>query len=107
MHKKSLALTALSLSILISSMSPAFAITTQEATQAINSARILAPGTQMKINVAKGLATISTFRNDQANEKDKKIEDLLMSKTIFDLEKSDSAKVSIYVYEARDPKQIK
>ncbi len=107
MHNRSLALTALSLSILISSMGPAFAITSQEATQAINTARILAPGTQMKINVAKGLATISTFRNDQANEKDTKIEALLMSKTLFDLGKSDIANVSIYFYEARDPKQFK
>jgi len=107
MQNRSLALTALSLSILISSFAPALAITSQEATQAINSARILAPGTQMKINVAKGLATISTFRNDQANEKDTKIEALLMSKTLFDLGKSDIANVSIYFYEARDPKQFK
>ncbi|MCW5824526.1 MAG: hypothetical protein KIT34_17125 [Cyanobacteria bacterium TGS_CYA1] len=107
MQKNSLALTALSLSMLISSVAPAFAISSQEATQAINQARILAPGTQLKINVAKGLATISTFRNEQANEKDTKIEALLMSKTLFDLGKSDIANVSIYFYEARDPKQFR
>lgn len=107
MQKNSLALTALSLSMLITPCAPAFAISSQEATQAINQARILAPGTQLKINVAKGLATISTFRNEQANEKDTKIEALLMSKTLFDLGKSDIANVSIYFYEARDPKQFK
>ncbi len=107
MFSKNLALTALSLSLFVSSHLPAFAISSTEATQAINNARVMAPGTQLKVNVSKGLATISTFRNEQANDKDTKIEALLVSKTLFDVPKSDITNVSIYFYEARDPKQFK
>lgn len=109
MSKRNLALQALSLGILLgwSTFVPVLAISSKEATQAINNARVLAPGTQLKVNVVRGLATISTFRNEQANDKDTKIEALLVSKTLFDMPKSDIANVSIYFYEARDPKQFK
>lgn len=77
------------------------AASAEQVTAAINKAKILAPGTQMKVRVQGEQASISTFRNDRADDKDSKIDALLIGKTVFDMPGSGITSIVVYFYNSR------
>lgn len=97
--------TAVSLSIFGGSCLAA--TTADDITSSINKARVLAPGTQIKARVQGEQAMISTFRNERADDKDCKIEALLVGKTIFDIPGSGITSVSVYFYNSKSPSEFK
>lgn len=86
---------------------PAQAATSSQLSKVIQNARILAPGTQVKVKIAKDKASISTFRNRKANDKDCKIEAVLIGKTIFEQESNQVNSITVYFYNSRNPSQYK
>jgi hypothetical protein len=77
------------------------AVTADQVTNAINKAKILAPGTQMKVRVQGEQASISTFRNERADDKDSKIDALLLGKTVFEIPGSGITSIVVYFYSTR------
>ncbi|MDZ4837739.1 MAG: hypothetical protein SGJ27_28470 [Candidatus Melainabacteria bacterium] len=97
--------TAISLSLF--SGSCLAATTADDIASSINKARVLAPGTQIKARVQGEQALISTFRNERADDKDVKIEALLVAKTVFEIPSSSITSVSVYFYNSRQPSEFK
>lgn len=99
---------ATAMSMLLSSAAACFAAVSQdEAAKAINKAAILAPGTDVKVRVGGDSVAVSTFRNKNANDKDTKIEALLIAKTIFDMQGNTASSVTTYFYNNMQPTQFR
>src|SRR5262245_52585214 len=99
---------ATAMSMLLTNAGAVFAAVTQdEAAKAINKASILAPGTDIKVRVGGDSVAVSTFRNRNANDKDTKIEALLIAKTIFDLQGNTASSVTTYFYNNMQPNQFR
>lgn len=77
------------------------AASADQVTTAINKAKILAPGTQIKVRVQGEQASISTFKNERADDKDSKIDALLLGKTIFEMPGSGITSIVVYFYNTR------
>ena len=87
---------------------PAFAAATSASlAQDIEDARVLAPGTRVRASIAKGQALISTFRNRKANDRDCKIEAVLIGKTIFDKPENEVNSITVYFYDSGNPSKYK
>ncbi len=98
--------TLISLSISFVGAKAAMAITPDALAQVIYKAKILAPGTQLRIHIKGEQALISSFRNERANDKDCKIEALIVGKTVFDAEPSITS-VTYYFFNNRAPNEYK
>lgn len=99
---------ATAMSMLLSSAAACFAAVSQdEAAKAISKAAILAPGTDVKVRVGGDSVAVSTFRNRNANDKDTKIEALLVAKTIFDMPGNSASSVTTYFYNSMQPNQFR
>jgi hypothetical protein len=61
------------------------ALTASEIQSQIDKAEILSPGTTMAVAVSGKAVTIATYRNQLANERDCKIDAVLIAKTVMDL----------------------
>jgi len=83
------------------------AASAEKITQVIGKAKILAPGTQLKVRVQGEQASISTFRNERADDKDSKIDALLIGKTIFDMPGSGITNVVVYFYSTKAASEYK
>ncbi len=87
---------------------PARAVATSESvTASINKAKVLAPGTQIKVRVQGEQALISTFRNERADDKDSKIDALLLGKTVFEIPASGITSLVVYFYNSKTPNEYK
>lgn len=99
---------ATAMSMFLSSSVACFAaVTPEEASKAINKAAILAPGTDIKVRVGGDSVAVSTFRNRNANDKDTKIEALLIAKTIFEIQGNTASLVTTYFYNNMQPNQFR
>lgn len=76
-------------------------------TKAIQEAKIFPSGTQLKIRVTSDRVLVSTFRDSRANEKDLKIEAVLIGKAVFDLPDSNFSGVSVFFYDTANPRAHK
>lgn len=89
-------------------MQPASAaVTAEQITSAINKAKVLAPGTQMKVRVQGEQASISTFRNERADDKDSKIDALLLGKSVFEIPGSGITSIVVYFYNTRNANEYR
>lgn len=87
---------------------PAHAVASAESvTASINKAKVLAPGTQIKVRVQGEQALISTFRNERADDKDSKIDALLLGKTVFEIPTSGITSLVVYFYNSKTPNEYK
>ncbi len=64
------------------------AATSEDIVSAIKKEHILAPGARLNAQVKGDVATVSTFRHVKANDKDLKIDAVLMSRAIMNLDSS-------------------
>ncbi len=64
------------------------AATSEDIVSLINKEHILAPGARLNAQVKGDVATVSTFRHVKANDKDLKIDAVLMSRAIMNLDSS-------------------
>lgn len=83
------------------------AVSADDIASSINKARVLAPGTQIRAKVQGEQALISTFRNERADDKDCKIEALLVGKTVFEIPGSGITSCSVYFYNSKSPSEFK
>ncbi len=83
------------------------AVSPDSVSQAISNARILAPGTQLKVKVTGEQAAVSTFRDRRASDKDSKIEALLIGRSVLELPNSGITSVTVYFYDSNSPTQYK
>lgn len=77
------------------------AISPDDVITAIEKAKILAPGIRVSVTQskeAKEELNITTFRNVKAEDKDCKIEAVLMAKTAMDLDPTSVTRVQVYFY---------
>ena len=86
---------------------PAYAATPANLAKDIQDARVLAPGTRVRVRIDKDKALVSTFRNQKANDKDCKIEAVLIGKTIFDKQENGVNSITVYFYDATNPSKYK
>lgn len=106
-RKASFLTLATAISVLLVQTPASAAVSADKVTQTINKAKILAPGTQIKVRVQGEQASISTFRNERADDKDSKIDALLIGKTIFDIPGSGITNVVVYFYSTRAANEYK
>lgn len=97
--------TAISLSVFGGSCLAA--TSADDITSSIIKARVLSPGTQLKARVQGEQAMISTFRNERADDKDCKIEALLVGKTVFEIPGTNITSVTTYFYNSKSPSEFK
>lgn len=89
--------------LLLACQVSAYAAVTPAAIQAaINRAKVLPAGTGLSVNVSKNQASVSTYRNTKANEKDCKIDAVMIAKTIMDLSPEEIINVTVYFYNRSD-----
>lgn len=86
---------------------PGYAAGQKDLSQVLQDARILAPGTRVRVRQDKEKAMVSTFRNRKANDKDCKIEAVLIGKTLFDMPDSTVNSITVYFYDSTNPSQYK
>ncbi len=98
---------AAAISLLVLQLPASAAVSPETLTTAIYKAKILAPGTQIKVKVQGEQALISTFRNERADDKDSKIDALLLGKTIFETPGSGITNVVVYFYNSRAANEYK
>src|SRR5262245_10647878 len=77
------------------------AVSPQQLQAAIDKGKILAPGSGVSISVGKNQAVVATYRNTKANEKDCKIDAVLLSKAIMQLA-PEITSVTVYFYNRKD-----
>jgi len=82
--------------------SAASSLTASEIQSQIDKAQVLPPGTSMSVAVNGKAVTIATYRNQLANERDCKIDAVLIAKTIMDLAPSDVGSVTVDFYGRSD-----
>lgn len=80
---------------------PAFAVTGEEVINAIDKEHILAPGARLNARVDGGTLKVSTYRHSNANDKDLKIDAVLISKTAMTLDPS-ITRVVVFFFNTRD-----
>lgn len=97
--------TAISLFMLQSPVQAA--ASADKVTSAIYKAKVLAPGTQIKVQVKGEQALISTFRNERADDKDSKIDALLLGKTVFEIPDSGITSAVVYFYNSKAANEYK
>ncbi|MBX9667568.1 MAG: hypothetical protein K2X93_08125 [Candidatus Obscuribacterales bacterium] len=86
---------------------PAFALANaNQVADAIYKARILAAGAAIKVKVQADKASVSTYRNDRATDRDCKIEALLVGKTLFDANFG-LTNVTVYFFNNKSPSEYK
>ncbi|MBX9695349.1 MAG: hypothetical protein K2Z81_23385, partial [Cyanobacteria bacterium] len=95
------------LSITMSCMSAMAALNSDTVSRAISKAGVLAPGTQVKVKLSGEQASVSTFRDKRASDKDSKIEALIIGKTVLELPGSNITSVTTYFYDSNTPSQYK
>lgn len=79
--------------------SPALAALNSSSVQdSINKRQFLAPGTALNVKIDKDQVYVSTFRHSSAEEKDCKIDAVLISKAAFDTAPDEVARVTCYFY---------
>ncbi len=84
--------------ISLSSSIPALAMpTSAEIRNALNKAQFLAPGTAVNVRVDKDQVFVSTYRHSN-DEKDCKIDSVLISKAVFDTAPEELGRVTCYFY---------
>lgn len=92
MNQKSLfSLVACALSFCL----PACALTNQEVITAIEKAKILDPSIRVNAQVSKDVVWVATYKNPKANDRDCKIEAVLLAKTIMDLAPGEVPRVEV------------
>jgi hypothetical protein len=98
---------ATAISLLLIQLPGHAAASPDQLTASIYKAKILAPGTQIKVKVQGEQALISTFRNERADDKDSKIDALLLGKTIFETPGSGITSIVVYFYNSRAANEYK
>jgi mannose-6-phosphate isomerase class I len=78
------------------------AVTSGEIQAALERAKVLGAGTGMTVSVSRNQAVVGTYKNTKANEKDCKIDAVLIAKAIMDLAPNDIVSVSVYFYNRAD-----
>lgn len=75
------------------------AVDTAAITAALEEGNVFASGIRVSVRLNGDEATISTYRNSQANDDDCRIEAVLAAKTVIDLAPDDIYRVLVYFYE--------
>lgn len=91
---------------LLLQMAALAATTPAEIQAAVDKSAILPPGTSMNVRVAGGQAVIATYQNAKANDKDCKIDAVMIAKTAMDLD-SQIGRVTVYFYNRADMTRYK
>lgn len=86
---------------------PAWAISDSEIVSAIEKAKILAPTIRMNARVGKDEVEVSTYKNPKAEDKDCKIEAVLIAKTVMELAPGDVPRVIVYFYSSNSLSRFK
>ncbi|MBP6595100.1 MAG: hypothetical protein KA255_18900 [Candidatus Obscuribacter sp.] len=64
---------------------PAWSVTANDIISAIDKGKILAPSIRVNAQVRPDVVYVSTYKNLKANDRDCKIEAVLLAKTVMDL----------------------
>jgi hypothetical protein len=78
-----------------------------EIINAIEKAKILAPGISVNADVYRDQVSVSTYRNTRANDDDCKIEAAMIAKTVLDLAPKEISRVMIYFFSMANPTQYR
>lgn len=100
-RRASLLSIATAVSLLMFQTPVSAAATADKVTATINKAKILAPGTQIKVRVQGEQALISTFRDQRADDKDSKIDALLLGKTVFEMPGGGITSIVVFFYNTK------
>lgn len=106
-HRQRLFNFALALTLTCGAASPVLAATTSgEIVAGIEKQRILAPGARLNARVEGSSVYLSTYRHTKANDTDLKIDAMLMSKVVMDLDPS-ITNVNVYFFSSADLSKFK
>jgi hypothetical protein len=78
-----------------------------EIINAIENAKILAPGISVNADVYRDQVSVSTYRNARANDNDCKIEAAMIAKTVLDLAPKDISRITIFFFSMTNPTQYR
>jgi len=78
-----------------------------EVINAIEAAKVLAPGISVNADVYRDQVSVSTYRNARANDNDCKIEAAMIAKTVLDLAPKEISRVMIYFFSMANPTQYR
>jgi len=84
---------------------PLWAFGTDEIVKVITDAHILTPGYEIKPVLTTDAASITTFRNPKASDKDCKIDAALIARQVISLDGKKFKSVSVYFYDTKNPFQ--
>jgi hypothetical protein len=93
----SMSLTLIS-SIKIPALAASFSLTDAEVVNALEKAKILAPSIRLNARVSPDEVIIATYKNPKAEDKDCKIDAVLIAKAVMDLAPGEVPRVTVYFY---------